>query len=34
MKIADSSIPFAADVKFATIDISSWSYVNDTVVEL
>lgn len=34
MKISDNSIPFAADIKYVTIDISGWSYVNDTVVEL
>ena len=34
IKVSDSSIPFAADIKYATIDISSWSYVDDTVVLL
>ena len=34
MKVSDTSIPFAADIKYASFDISTWSYVNDTVVEL
>lgn len=34
MRISESSNPFAADVNNTTINISSWAYVDDTVVEL